>query len=147
MGDTVTAYLRAGAGRPVVLLRTVDGPDPLWGALMSGLTSHFRVIVPTAPPAHVEFGPWLRAFLDGLGLLQVGVVAEAAVAVCVLGFAMADPDRVSHLVLISSDGNGSANVDGALADPSRSAGLPLLVVHPDSPGDDAAHTVRRFLGA
>ncbi len=106
-GGVETAYVRVGAGAPVVLLRagTDDGaPSPLALAL----ADRFRVLAPV-PPATLAtndgdaFAVWLRDVLDGLGVDGATIVAEGAMAPPALAFALADPLRVRRIALVIDD--------------------------------------------
>lgn len=107
-GELNTVYYRAGRGEPLLVL--VADPSLLL-ALLSALPRHIRALAPE-PPRMVlaadraidretgAFTAWVRSFLDALGLQRTAVVADDAFARAALGFARADPDRVSRLVLL-----------------------------------------------
>lgn len=94
-GDRVTRYLRAGAGRVVLLLR----PAPVaaaWASAAAELAARCRVIVPDIPEAP-DLTAWLGDFLDGLGLDRVTVLADPALGEAAREFAALEPDRVALL--------------------------------------------------
>jgi hypothetical protein len=87
----VMRYRRLGAGPPLLLLGPVGGVD--------GLAAQFRVIVPELPDPREDVGGWLTAFLEGLGMSGVTVLAAAPFFAVARDLALADPDRVSHVIL------------------------------------------------
>lgn len=111
-GHTITSYLRAGAGRPVVLLSRslTDGAAP--DTLVRTLGASFRVLVPQLPTEPEPLADWLVPFLDGLGLAEVAAVADHALAPALLRFAHAEPDRISRIVILSPAGCGPLAADG-----------------------------------
>jgi hypothetical protein len=92
-----THYLRAGSGQPVVLLAEGDGAS--MHSVLASLVLSARVIAPLIP-AHVPFADWLRDFLDGLGLTDVKLIADQAMASPVLEFAAGERLRVSSVALL-----------------------------------------------
>jgi hypothetical protein len=64
-GADETVYQRAGAGRPIVALSTRTLDDGAWSAVITGLATRFRVIVPLVDPGRADFSGGLRRFLDG----------------------------------------------------------------------------------
>ena len=133
-GSTVTSYLRAGAGRPVVVLsRTAPDHAPT-SALIETLRTAFRVMVPQLalePAASME---WLAAFLDGLGLHQVGIIVDQALAPELLGFAREEPQRVDRIVILADAGGTHPTWDGVTR--------PVLLVADDA---DRVDTISWFL--
>lgn len=102
-GGVDTRYLRAGRGTPVLVLS--DDPARR-AAFLEHLPLGLRVIAPELPPAPQpgaagpDFPAWLGFFLEALGLWRVAVVADAALAVPAVDMALADPERVTSLVLL-----------------------------------------------
>ncbi len=94
-GDRVTRYLRAGAGRVVLLLRPAPAAAE-WAAAAAELAARCRVIVPDDPEAP-DFTAWLGDFLDGLGLDEVIVLADPVLGEAAREFAALEPDRVALL--------------------------------------------------
>jgi hypothetical protein len=145
VGDAVTKYLRFGTGQPVVVVRSSEEPSLTWSTLLGGLMPHCRILLPEVPRPAEVFSIWLRAFLDGLGLLRVGLVADQNWAVPAIEFALLDSDRIARLVLVSEAPAEVGELDGALADPDRFSTIPLLVIHHDTPTTDVVESVSRFL--
>jgi pimeloyl-ACP methyl ester carboxylesterase len=144
-GNTVTSYERSGAGHPVLLL---VGPDaeiatPFWLAIRKAIGAQFRLVVPDPTPSVSDLGEWLGGFLDGLGVEGASLVADERVGVAVIGFALLAPDRVSRLVLVSSNCPDVPNLDGAVGD--RATSHPLLVVRAQGDPEVVAESVVRFL--
>lgn len=106
-GGVETAYLRVGAGAPVVVLRA-GAADGAASPLVLALADRFRVLAPV-PPAGLAgrgddaFAAWLRDVLDGLGVDGATIVAEGAMAPPALAFALADPLRVRRIALVIED--------------------------------------------
>jgi len=106
-GGVETAYVRVGAGAPVVVLRAGDddgAPSPL----VLALADRYRVLAPVRPAALAgqgddAFAAWLRDVLDGLGVDGATIVAEGAMAPPALAFALADPMRVRRIALVIDD--------------------------------------------
>jgi pimeloyl-ACP methyl ester carboxylesterase len=154
-----TPYLAAGQGSPVVVLRPAAGAAPFWSNLLDGLSMGGRVLAPEPPAAHTAFGlpagpqgqpafsMWLRAFLDGLGVQGVGLVASAAFGTAALAFTLLDPERVSRVVLVHDDGFDPAMPSESYADRLDGAGQPLLLVRlcPDSEHGPAASCTARLV--
>jgi len=84
-------YHRLGAGPPLVLLGPTGRADEL--------AARFRVIVPEMPDPGEDVGAWLTAFLEGLGMSGVTVLAAEPFHAVARDLALADPDRVSHVIL------------------------------------------------
>ena len=75
-GDSVTAYLRTGNGKPVILLRTSAQHERLWAIMLDQLSLGFRVIVPEVAPDPLSLDEWFAAFHDGLGIGAVSLVVD-----------------------------------------------------------------------
>lgn len=110
VGEQDTPYVRAGRGAPVVLLEEVAAEQgtPLVGAL----SAHFRVLAPRGVPTGDGFSPWLRGFLDGLGVESVTLVVGSPFAADALRFAAEEPTSVRSVVLL-----GQASTYASLARP------------------------------
>jgi hypothetical protein len=87
----VMRYHRLGAGPPLVLLGLTGCAEDLSG--------RFRVLVPEMPAPGEDVGAWLTAFLEGLGATGVTVLAAEPFYSVARDLALADPDRVSHVIL------------------------------------------------
>jgi hypothetical protein len=107
-----TAYRRAGAGPPVLLLANAAASAAWLPRLVDPLAREFRVYLPVAVPSAdgvrcVAGGPlidpvaWLRDVVDGLGLVRPAIVSDADFAATAFGFAVADPDRVGRLAVVA----------------------------------------------
>jgi hypothetical protein len=111
-----TPYLRAGSGRPVLLLTEADavngyGPALAGHGIIAGLAAHFRVYAPTARAAAnrsvrcgrsdstVDAQPWLRNLIDALGLDVPLIVADESFADIAYDFARSDADRTTGVVI------------------------------------------------
>jgi pimeloyl-ACP methyl ester carboxylesterase len=145
-GRHETAYRRAGAGLPVVLLtgaREAELGDWLFGQL----ARRFRTIAPVLPPgmdpgvgARAGGGPdldeWLRGVIDGLGLERPALVGGPAWGFHLLRFQAVDPHRVRRLALVQPVVSGAAPPLLELPDDAGSgAPLPALVVGLPATGD------------
>lgn len=113
-GGAETRYLRAGSGRPVVLLLRAHGggsaPDPLFGRL----AAEFRVIAPTLPADRVLTG-WVRDVVDGLGLDRPAFVVDAAVAAGMVPVAASEDDRCRSFVVLHPTRAGLPGPDDVVA--------------------------------
>lgn len=111
-GSTITSYLRAGVGRPVVLLsRTApDGVVPT--SLIRTLGTSFRVLVPELPEQGEQFVEWFGPFLDGLGLTEVAVIVDDELAAPLMDIARTEPGRISRILLLSPDGCRPSSTNG-----------------------------------
>lgn len=136
-----TEYLRAGRGAPIVYIGSSATADEEGTALLHGLASHFRVIVPLpkAAPATLvpddclaaPFASWLRGVLDGLGIVTAGFVVERPAACAMLAFARDNPDFVERVVLLGA------------APHEHSGDAPVLALAPNAP--DALDSMIQFL--
>lgn len=136
-GSISTTYVRAGSGDPVVILRANTQTASAGASLLLDLSRDFRVIEPeliapiveaTTGGDSVAFSCWLREFLDGLGIARAGLVAEESVAARVLSFALADPGRVSGVVLVFNDVEDPRLPSVARPDHLGQSGHSLLVL-------------------
>lgn len=151
-GDAVVAYLRTGAGKPVLLLRRADSDVLLWATLLERISEQFRVLLPESMPDEASFANWFAAFHDGLGLGPVRIVADSAYGVAVLRMALVHSDRVDRLVIFTNAAGD--DVDGVLADGSAVAehglaagvaGHPVLFVPKQAETHDVAIRVVKYL--
>jgi pimeloyl-ACP methyl ester carboxylesterase len=101
-------------------------------ALIGGLPRHFRSIAPKLP-APVEtiaanFNPWIRGFLDALGIPRVSVIVGPGLSAQTLGFAMLEPERVHKLVFLVGGCGDAPAPEGEMGvvDRLRTSGQPLL---------------------
>jgi pimeloyl-ACP methyl ester carboxylesterase len=144
-GDLVTLYMRAGVGRPIVLLRAASAPGDVWNELSSRLAERFRVLVPDVAVERAEFADWLRGFFDGLGLTSVSLVVDESLGVGVIGCALLDLERVERLVLLTAADSEATGLEAVISDADRRETLPLLVVLGTASADELAERITRFL--
>lgn len=151
-GAIETHYSRAGSGPPILLLAGAHREGEV-STLFGVLAGAFKVISPH-PPARVRsgdsvaFGSWLRDVIDGLGLWQPGMVANAAFEEAALEFAATDPERLGRLVICRPYG-GAAGEQGVETNRLPTGHL-LLIVRATETGDwdstpGLAREVVRFL--
>ena len=103
-GTIETEYRRAGRGHTIVVLAAPDwrGANELFPTLVRD----FRLIVPELDHRDARAGQrprpaeWLTAFLDGLGLTGVTLLADERFAGAALGSTMMEPVRVARLVIV-----------------------------------------------
>ena len=143
--DQVMRYRRAGAGRPLVVLRRAIGPDSFWPELDDDLVSRFRVITPELPPDCQDVAAWLAAFLEGVGLDRVVLVAADPCCLPALELALLNGYQVERLVLVPAGTAGETGLDGTLATTPAGASVPLLVLRRGLSASDALPLLRQFL--
>lgn len=112
-GDTIR-YLRAGEGKPLLLLRGNDASDG-WRDYMSKLSEHFDVIVPEHPglggadkPAWLDNAADLAHFyfdfIDAFGVENAHVVGHDFGGWIAAEMAIRDTRKMSSLTLIAAAG-------------------------------------------
>lgn len=122
-----TNYHDAGAGLPVVLIHG-SGPGVTawanWRLVIPALSAQFHVLAPdivgfgyTERPASArwEMSYWVDhmiGFLDALALARVAIVGNSFGGGLALALAIAQPERVSRLVLMGSSGVGFTMTPG-----------------------------------
>ena len=113
---TITRYRRAGSGAPVLLL--CDVADARFDALFDAIAGSHRVIAPVHGESADEACTavdCLAAFIEGLGLASVPVVAAGRSAGPAAALARLHPGRVDRLVLLGLDvGEPEQHVAAAL---------------------------------
>lgn len=150
-GAVTTYYARLGSGEPILVLGSEGAGDSLGSFLLVPLAARFRVIAPEplvkcgkvtlALPGSdgaPAFSTWLRDFLDGLGVEQVGIVAEGKLAIPSLCFALSDPGRVERLVLLYPHAPEPTPVESVIGEILHPCGTPLLVLRVDGGAGDPA---------
>lgn len=135
-GADETVYQRAGAGRPIVALSTRTLDDGAWSAVITGLATRFRVIVPLVDPGRADFSGWLRRFLDGIGLTSAVLLADEPLSAPALGFSVLDTDRVEGLVVFAESDADSVTEIGNCR---------VLTVRPGRPVEELVGVVGLFL--
>jgi len=110
-----TFYLSTGSGRPLLMLHGAGGGGVLWAPVVDALGKQFRLIIPDVvgygesdkpdgPYDRPFFAGWLRGFMDAMGLNGASLVGNSQGGAIALQFALDNPDRASHLVLVCSAG-------------------------------------------
>jgi hypothetical protein len=143
--DQVMRYRRAGAGRPLVVLRGAGEGGALWPALDAELVSRFRVFTPELPEECDDVAAWVADFLEGVGLDRVVVLAAEPCCLSALELVLLDAFRVERLVLVPAGTAGEAGLDGTLATTIPGVAVPLLVVRRGLSSADALPLLRNFL--
>ena len=144
-GTVETAYRRAGRGDTIVALaaREWRGAPVLFPAL----AREFRLIVPEldrpndAPGARPPFAVWLTAFLDGLGLDRVTLLADERFAGAALGSALIEPGRVARLVVVLDAADAEhplAAADATMCGTGTKLYVTWLGADPESAGSEVA---------
>lgn len=136
-----TQYGRIGAGRPVLLLAEDAG---VRSTAAAGLARAVRVIVPE-PGGETPGCDLLRGLLDGLGLEEVGIVADEALAVAALGLALADPWRIRHLALVVRSNRGRLLPPDGIEAALGSSGQRLVMLRTDG-APDWVDRIAGFMG-
>jgi pimeloyl-ACP methyl ester carboxylesterase len=143
--DQVMRYRRAGAGRPLVVLRAASGPDALWPELDEALSTRYRVITPALPHGCDDVAAWMGDFLEGVGLDRVILVAAEPCCLAALELTLLNADQVDRLVLVPSGSVGETGLDGSLATTLAGVPVPLLVVRRGLPAREALPLLCQFL--
>jgi pimeloyl-ACP methyl ester carboxylesterase len=118
VGELPTRYLTAGtAGLPLVLLHGVGDHAFDWQWVMPALARTHRVYAPDLPGSggsakpDVDYSPavfarFVATFLDALGVDRAAVIGNSLGGLVGLRLALAEPERVAALGLVSSAGLG-----------------------------------------
>jgi len=112
VNGTRIAYLDIGGGPPVILVHGFGGSLWQWEYQQAALASHYRVITLDLPGSGLSDKPdlaytpdemvaFVRGFMDALGIQKAALVGNSMGAGLVIGMAVAHPERVDRLVLIS----------------------------------------------
>ena len=142
--EHVTRYFRRGAGLPVVVLGALEDADHVWPDLIEALPQHCRVFLPQSPAKGRDFASWLLAFVDGLGLPKVAVVAGGPFCVAALDLATLAPDQLGSFVLIPAT---EAEASGLTAELNAAAPIaaPVLIIARGQPAPEAMARISRFV--
>ena len=108
-----TAYVDAGEGEPVVLVHGVGLRLEAWAPQIESLAATHRVIAVDLPghgassplreeSGLAEFVDWLTTTLDDLGLESVNVAGHSMGALIAGGCAVAAPERLRRVALLSA---------------------------------------------
>ena len=143
-GENVTAYLRTGNGKPVILLRIADHHDRLWALTLEHLSLGYRVILPEIAPDPASLDDWFAAFHDGLGIGAASLVVDDNYAVPATRLALAHGSRIERVVFVSTRSSTGEQV-GALTNAWSSESHPLLVIAGQEPVDEVAKRIVAFL--
>jgi pimeloyl-ACP methyl ester carboxylesterase len=112
VGGTRIAYLDAGGGPPVILIHGFGGSMWQWEYQQAPLAAHHRVITLDLPGSGLSDKPdiaytpdemiaFVRGFMDALGIQKASLVGNSMGGGVVIGMALAHPERVDRMVLIS----------------------------------------------
>jgi pimeloyl-ACP methyl ester carboxylesterase len=112
VNGTRIAYLDVGGGPPVILVHGFGGSMWQWEYQQAALASHYRVITLDLPGSGLSDKPdiaytpdemvaFVRGFMDALGIQKAALVGNSMGAGLAIGMAVAHPERVDRLVLIS----------------------------------------------
>ena len=143
--DQVMRYHRAGAGRPMVVLRRAGEADALWPELDAELVSRYRVFTPELPADCADVAAWVGDFLEGLGLDRVVVVSAESCCLSALELALFNVSVVERLVLVPAGAVSETGLDGTLATTLAGVTVPLLVVRRGLAATVALPLLRNFL--
>ncbi|WP_432559902.1 alpha/beta fold hydrolase [Granulicoccus sp. GXG6511] len=124
-------YHEAGTGYPLIMLHG-SGPGATgwsnFGPNMLELSKKYRVIAPDMPgwgasdPVSFDDRNHVKAavdFMDALGIEKAAFMGNSMGGATVLRFAMAHPDRISHIITMGSGAGASANPIFQPAGPSE----------------------------
>jgi hypothetical protein len=143
--DTVMRYRRAGAGRAIVVLRSVSDPDPFWPELLEVLRLGYRLIVPEPPAADADVAAWLASFLEGLGTSTVRILAADRFCIPALELALLESDQIARIVLVAEGPAAGDAGRGALESAMGRSSVPLLVVRGARPANEGISLITDFL--
>ena len=143
--DQVMRYRRAGAGRPIIVLRGADDAEALWPELDAELVSGFRVVTPELPADCEDVAAWVADFLEGVGLSRVVVLAAEPCCLSALELALLASDQVERLILVPAGAAGDSGLDGTLATTLAGVSVPLIVVRRGLSAAVALPLLRNFL--
>jgi pimeloyl-ACP methyl ester carboxylesterase len=112
-GSTHVIACGPADGKPVLLLHAMGFSATMWYATVSGLSGEFRCYAAdfpsdmglsamTCPPASLaDCAAWLSALLDCLGIVRSVLVGASYGSFLALNYAIAEPARVSKVLLTS----------------------------------------------
>jgi hypothetical protein len=142
--DQVVRYRRSGSGRAVLVLHSPEASEPLWPEMLDLLAASGRVIVPTPPAPSIEVDQWLALMLDGLGLMNVVLVAAEGFCMAAIERALMEPDRIARIIIACTGGKDAPLVADVQA---RLGTVPLLILRREDPAADVLEVVADFLSA
>jgi abhydrolase domain-containing protein 6 len=117
-----TAYYERGEGPPLILVHGMFGDFTDWETVLELLSRNFRVIAPDLPgfgrsgKPDVDYNAdlfvrWMEALVVVLGVDKATMVGNSFGGEVVILYALAHPERVRRLVLVSSGGLRSYGED------------------------------------
>jgi pimeloyl-ACP methyl ester carboxylesterase len=116
LGSTHVIISGSADAPPLVLLPSFAGTATVWRLNVAGLSQHFRTLAvdvigqPGKSLAvrrlrdHSDYSDWLADLLDGLGVQRASIVGCSFGGFVALNQALATPERVDRIVLISPAG-------------------------------------------
>lgn len=134
-----------GTGAPVVILAPGTPDANIWPELFEALSAGRRVYIPDLPDAEWCFSPRLAAFLDGLGLSAVTLVAPASFCVPALEFALLEPDRLQRLILVPQGGAKETGLTGTLTTATPTREISVLLIRRETAVANAVQLVDKFV--
>jgi pimeloyl-ACP methyl ester carboxylesterase len=115
LGPTHVIAGGAADAPPLLLLPSFAGTAVVWRLNAEGLSRHFRIYavdvigqpgksLANRALRHRDYADWLADLIDGLGVARASIVGCSFGAFLALNQALATPDRVERVVLISPAG-------------------------------------------
>jgi pimeloyl-ACP methyl ester carboxylesterase len=115
LGPTHVIASGAADASPLLLLPSFAGTATVWRLNVEALSRHFRIYaidvigqpgksLANRPLRNHDYAPWLAEVMDGLGVARASIVGCSFGAFLALNQAVATPDRVERVVLISPAG-------------------------------------------
>jgi len=112
VNGTRIAYLDVGGGPPVILVHGFGGSMWQWEYQQAALAPHYRMITVDLPGSGLSDKPdiaytpdemvaFFGGFMDALGIQKAALVGNSMGGGLVISMAVAHPERVDRLVLIS----------------------------------------------
>jgi pimeloyl-ACP methyl ester carboxylesterase len=151
------AYRDEGAGDVLLLIHGMGGSSLTWQAVISQLSTRYRVVAPdllghglSAKPrgdySLGAFAVWLRDLLDQLGITQATVIGHSLGGGVAMQFVLQHRDHCRRLVLISSGGLGTdvGLLLRVLSAPGTELVLPVVA---SQPVVNAGNKIRSWLTA
>lgn len=118
-------YISAGSGDAVVLIHGAANDWHEWAINIEGLSRDFKIFAPDLPGfgqsepfdkglASSWLIPFLKEFIDNLGLKRTHIVGHSLGGLITMEFALKYPDTVNKLVLVDSAGLGDISFTGKI---------------------------------
>ncbi len=143
--DLVMRYRRLGSG--AILLLLARRHDEFWHELPALLAEHYRLVIPDLPDDAGEVAKTMACLLDGLGAMDVPVIAAGRYCDAALGLALGRNEYVGRVVLVPETLGPTSDVPSQekARDPVRT--IPLCVIPRSLDANEAFGRVLRFLRA